>query len=159
MGSGTDGEDDPFARIAAVLRDDQPTPPNQKRLVRKSRPSFSELAPIIPPGTIPTPPASDVSPSKPPPPIPYMPSVIIAEDEPPPPPPRVLEPTVRGRRARTLRKRHAMSPSLVILVLVLSLIVFGLGMAAFLATRPAAPPAAAPSSMPLPTSTPTFGAR
>jgi hypothetical protein len=114
--------------------------------MRKSRPSFSELAPVIPPGTIPTPPPSNVSPSRPPPPIPYVPSVIIAEDEPPAPTPRSLEPTVRARRSTTVRKkRRGLNKSLVILVLMMSLVVFGVGIAAFvatIATRPATPPPA-----------------
>ena len=168
MSREPDTQDDPFARMAAALREEQPAlRPGRRR----SQPSFSELAPVIPAnrtGAASVPPPavkatpkkkSRVARSEP------LPSIAIAGETRPqqatesgPALPSVMvsrpmaSPTVR-RQIAAPTMRHARGPlltmttrrkSAVLLFLAFSLSVFALGLAAFVysrTTRPAAPAA------------------
>lgn len=157
MSRDTDTQDDPFARMAAALREEQPAP---RPVRRRSQPSFSELAPVVPPGK--APPVlksapkkkSRVARSEP------LPSIAIAGETRPqqatesgPALPSVMvsrpmaSPTVR-RQIAAPTMRHARGPlltmttrrkSAVLLFLAFSLSVFALGVAVFFYARNAAP--------------------
>lgn len=132
-------EDDPFARMAAALRDE----PVQRRPARRSLPSFSDLAPVVPPLQVipvlhpllafPVANARPVRPS-----APALPSVIVAAD---PPATRaaeartrvVLAPTVRRWLPPPMRKRSKLA---VLTLLAASLGIFAAGVASYVASGP-----------------------
>lgn len=138
-------DDDPFARLAAALPvkpRDQPSRPRPIQM-RRSRPSFSDLAPVLPPKfeSVPAPPVVQTQPDAPrPAPIPFVPSVIIADDPPvAPTDERARTATARGPRERfRLTGRHSGrggSLATVLLLLCLSVAIFGIGIAAFVFTK------------------------
>ena len=166
MSREPDTQDDPFARMAAALREEQHAPRPGRR---RSQPSFSELAPVIPPGKAPPVKAapkkkSRVARSEP------LPSIAIAGETRPqqatesgPALPSVMvsrpmaSPTVR-RQIAAPTMRHSRGPSdshprkrgplltmttrkksAVLLFLAFSLSVFALGVALFFYSRTSAP--------------------
>ena len=163
MSRETDRQDDPFARMAAALPKEQSSP-RAAPVRRRSQPSVSDLAPVVPAGK--APPVSvapkkksRVARSEP------LPSIAIAGETRPqqatesgPSLPSVMlsrplaSPTVR-RQLSAPTVRHARGPlltmttrrkSAVLLFLAFSLSVFALGVALFFFSRaPAAAPAPA----------------
>jgi hypothetical protein len=127
---------DPFARLAEALPNQ--APPSQRRLPlsRRSRPSLSELAPVIPPArasaparTLTAPPARHAD-------DPLLPSVIVEDD--PTVPGRPPIPRFTGGEATTRMHlprpgARGPSPSLVLTILAISITVFGLGLFVLLA--------------------------
>lgn len=136
MKSGPDEsniESDPFSRMAAVLQ--QEVPRRLRRPMRRSRPSLSELAPMVAPilaKVAPIPVPRDL-PSKPPPSGRLrLPTVIIHDED----PPTFVEssrrrdtPTVRGRRKLPPPPR-GIDTSMVLFLLSVSVVVFALGIIA-----------------------------
>jgi hypothetical protein len=139
---------DPFARLAEALPG-LPPPASHRRLPssrsarkapggRRSQPSFSDLAPVLPPPKPSSHPASLGRATRSAPPArhvegPALPSVIIADEVAasdgtlPAAPHRLSdEPTLRGRDA-SLRARRGPSTAVVVALLVVSLLVFGAG--------------------------------
>ncbi|MBX3221510.1 MAG: hypothetical protein KF795_13390 [Labilithrix sp.] len=156
--------DDPFARMASALREEQA--PARGRPTRRSRPSFSDLAPVLPP--TPAPPRvspapavvvnqvhivgdaepSEVASQR----LSFIPTVIVADDppsfsisHPAAPHPRAETPTTRKVR-RGAPPSSGIGASTVLFLLAVSLTVFGLGVAALVYSRSADAPLAAPRS-------------
>ncbi len=133
-------DDDPFARMAAALPVKPPSSRPRSLQPRRSRPSFSELAPVLPPTFESSPPpiAEALPEPRRPAPIPFVPSVIVADaprasaivrtDE------RPATATVRGHRLRIATRRGG-SLATALLLLCLSIAVFGIGIAALVSAK------------------------
>ncbi len=134
--------DDPFARMAAALRDEP-----VRRAARRSRPSFSDLAPVVSPLLAPPVPnpllAPPVGAAQARPPRrsgSELPSVIVTADPPAARPARnqartlvVLAPTVRRWMPPPMRKRSKLA---VLTLLAASLGIFVAGVASYVASGP-----------------------
>lgn len=156
--------DDPFARMANALREEQA--PARARPGRRSRPSFSDLAPVVPP---PRPPEASPAPavvvnrvhvvgdaepsetaSRR---LSFVPTVIVSEDDPPsfsishpaPARPRSDTPTVRPA-PRGAPPADGVGASTVLFLLAISLAVFGAGLIALVHSRSSDAPIPAPRS-------------
>lgn len=158
-------KEDPFAQMAEVLREEAaPMPPQRRRPQRKSRPSFSDLAPVLPPApreAAPVPPVvvqrihvvGQAPPSEPAPKrLSFLPSVIVADEDPPSfsvsPAPGLEKqnlPTDRRPR-RGAPPPRGLTASSVVFLFGVSLMVFGAGIAALVYARSADLPFRTPAA-------------
>jgi hypothetical protein len=160
---------DPFARIADALPEE---PVSKLKRPKRRSPSFSDLAPVLPPTPLSPPvaqtpavvvnpvvnpvrmagPNGETSPSEPPriTPLPFLPSVIVSEEALPSFSVSRAQasddgPTTwRAGRRREAPPPRALSTATVLFLLAISVTVFGVGVAALMYTRSTDAPGRAP---------------